>query len=185
MSYEDVKNSNTDAVALLNDPQALWREEGVQLTRAYCQAQDSLQPMNVDMDGVVIITRTFSSLNILIQHLNLKVPVRPGRSVTAKTAYKERLVWELLLSQSHEYRVALMASSDKSLTQFRRALERRLQMVSATDRNRITVVRNDLGSGFLKVNPSDALWLYTVMDASLRDLCQIFPLVCNNIDYPL
>ena len=180
MTYEDVKKINTNAMSVLTDQQPLWRDDTLRLTRAFCSAQESLQPMIPDMDGVLIITRTFSSIRLHIQHLNLKLFVRDGRPTTRKTAYKDILVSELPLSQAMEYRVSLVATNSKPLTHYRKVLERRLEMVTEEDMNRMTVVRNDLGSGFLKINQRDVLWMYKVMDESLTYLRQSFSEVCNN-----
>ena len=185
ISYTEVKNNNAEALRLLEGQQVLWREEKLQLMRAYCNASDELQPMLVDMDGVMVITKTFTSVRLNISLLNITMPIRPSQPITNKTSYKGLLIWELPLSQFQEYRLSLIASDNNPLKLYRKALERRFQMLSPSDRNRMTVVRNDLGSGLIKVNQRDVTWMYNLMNSALRDLCFQHPQVRKLVVYGL
>lgn len=174
LSFEEVATVNTRAImsVLGRDPaEILFREDKLLLASTGFHAPDKLQ---VDIDGVVIATKKFGDLNIQVPFISLNSLFGRTKNLT-KTDYHGNIFWEKNISQFGQFKLSLASSDSSILQHFPKIVENVLHSSAPEERKRTTIRRQDLSSGYLKINSQDVNFIYEKLDFACTILKEKYP----------
>ena len=182
MTYEEAAEANTaemEKILLKTSSAVLMREDKVNLTPSYCPDVEGSLELKTDLDGLVIILDKFASIRMPVTFINFQKPVCYARPVVGKTRCKH-LTWQILLSQSLETQLTLLANHKDPLQQFYGRFKRVFERMDARDKQRPSILRNSINSKFLKVyHHNDQEFFLGLLDMALDNVRRSYHEVSN------
>ena len=160
--------------------QTFTGQDKLALISSQCsQPQLKLKKYQVDMDGLFVACRHFSSIRLQITNIYFKSKVSPAKSIVGKTQNRDTLRYALFLTELGGYFVHLMSFNPEPLTEFKKEFQRQMKNVPPAEFNRPSILRNAFNLDRMKVMPEDVEYMLKLLDKALTSLRHRHPLVSN------